>query len=610
VDEHANVVYISPAVARVLGYTPVQLVGTNGIELIHPSDRARAQETLVLALQSGQRAVTAELRAVHRDGGSRLLEVHARNLLDISAIGGIVVNAQDVTERRQVDEALRSSEERYRSIIETAGEGVIIRDRSDQITFVNQRMADVLGYTTHELIGRPILDIVSEEDRPSFEDAMLRRRGTGRDQFDLRARRKDGSAVSGIASGRPMYDSHGDYVGGLIMFMDITGRKQLEEQLRQAQKMEAVGRLAGGIAHDFNNLLTAVRGNAELMLAEMPLDHALRPDLEEISRAAERASSLTRQLLAFSRRQILQPRVLNIDGVVSEMERLLRRLIGEDVELITRPNANGARVEADRGQLEQVLMNLAVNARDAMPSGGRVTIETDVVDLDDEFAALHPGAVPGSYARLSVHDTGSGMDARTLSHVFEPFFTTKGVGQGTGLGLATVYGIVKQSGGYISVNSEAGTGTRFEIYLPLVTDKTDQNREVQPRLPTRGEGQTVLLVEDEDAVRALASRILRKQGYEVLEASDGMEARRIAENYSGFIHILLTDVVMPRMGGRELVELLQPLRPGIRVLYMSGYTDDALVHHGVVSGGGTWFLEKPFTPEALVRKLREVIEAS
>jgi two-component system, cell cycle sensor histidine kinase and response regulator CckA len=609
VDASANIIYTSPAMERITGYRPDDVRGINAFELVHPADLEYARKVLTQTLENPDRTVSAELRVRHKQGGWRVLDYRVRNMLASPAVCGIVVNAQDVTERRRSEEALRASEERYRSIIETASEGVIIRDDSDHMTFVNQRMADILGYTVEELIGRHIINIVCDEDRTEVSQMLKRGRGTGRHDADFRARRKDGSEVWGIVSSRPLYDADGSYAGALTMFLDITGRKQLEEQLRHSQKMEAIGRLAGGIAHDFNNLLTAIRGHAELLLGDMPVDHSLRADLEEINRAAERASSLTRQLLAFSRRQILQPRILDIDAVVTELERFIRRLIGEDVELVTNRKAAGARVRADRGQLEQVLMNLAVNARDAMPQGGTLTIETSTATLGEEYVQLHPAATPGDYVRLSVADTGVGMDARTLSHVFEPFFTTKGIGEGTGLGLATVYGIVKQSGGHIAVQSEVNVGSTFEIYLPKVKEAAEPAREISATTRDEGRGQTVLLAEDEDAVRSLAVRILRKHGYHVLEARDGLEALRVSDNYSGFIHVLLTDVVMPRMGGRELVERLLPHRPGLRVLYVSGYTDDALVHYGIVTDSSTWFLEKPFTPDALARKLREVIES-
>ena len=609
VNADGSVRYSSPSLERMLGYRPDERVGLSVFDLIHPDDRPEMYRHFNELRAHPDKLVAAKCRVQRKDGRWRVLDFVARNLLLDPVVGGIVVNTHDVTDQTQFEERLRASEERYRTIIETAGEGVIIRDASDRITFVNQRMADILGYSTDDLLGRHITEIAHAEDQPALDEVLRKRQVASREQFDFRARRKDGSEVWGLVSARPMHNARGELVGALTMFMDITGRKQLEEQLRQAQKMEAVGRLAGGIAHDFNNLLTAIRGHAELLLTELAAENPLRVDIEEINRAAERASSLTRQLLAFSRRQILQLRVLDLDAVVAEMDKLTRRLIGEDIELVTRLDAAGARIRADRGQLEQVLMNLAVNARDAMPNGGRLTVDTRVVTLDDAYARTHPGAAPGTYLRLQVADTGTGMDARTLSHVFEPFFTTKGVGEGTGLGLATVYGIIKQSGGYIAVQSEPNAGTTFHIYLPIVNEEIDAAREAPVATSGDGAGQTVLLVEDEDAVRSLASRILRKRGYQVLEARDGFDAVRLSDSYGGFIHVLLTDVVMPRMGGRELVERLRPMRPGMRVLYMSGYTDDALLHHGVVTGSGTWFLEKPFTPSGLAEKLREVIES-
>jgi two-component system, cell cycle sensor histidine kinase and response regulator CckA len=608
-NDDGTVRYSTPSIQRLLGYRPEDREGRSAFELIHPDDHGEARRVFAALREHPDGIGRARLRVRAQSGEWRNLEFTASNLLQDPLVAGFVVNTRDISEQTIAEEALRASEERYRTIIETAGEGIVIRDSDDMINFANQRMADLLGYTIEDLIGRHFRDIVSAEEGETFKELLSRRRPGPREQFDLRARRADGTEIWGIVTQRPMTDARGKYVGALTMFTDITGRKLLEEQLRQAQKMEAVGRLAGGIAHDFNNLLTAIRGHAELLLSEMSAHHPLRADLVEINRAAERASTLTRQLLAFSRRQILQPRILDMDIVVVEMERLIRRLIGEDIELQTRPAARGARVRADRGQLEQVLMNLAVNARDAMPNGGRLTIETSIVDLDEKYARFHPGSVPGAYVRMGVADTGIGMDARTLSHVFEPFFTTKAVGKGTGLGLATVYGVVKQSGGYIAVQSEAGSGTSFDIFLPRVLDASDPARESNGRVDPERTGQTVLLAEDEDAVRSLASRVLRKHGYQVLEARDGADALRVADSYAGFIHILLTDVVMPRMGGRELVERLTPVRPGMRVLYMSGYTDDALVHHGVLTGSGTWFLEKPFTPDSLAMKLREVIEA-
>jgi len=387
---------------------------------------------------------------------------------------------------------------------------------------------------------------------------------------------------------------------------DVTEQRHLEEQFRQSQKMEAVGQLAGGIAHDFNNLLTAILGNTQLLLRDLPPGDSKRGDVEEIRKASERAASLTRQLLAYSRRQMLQPEVLDLNVVVAEMDRMLRRLIGEHIALVTVLAPDLGRVRADPNQIEQVIVNLAVNARDAMPDGGKLMIETANLTLDESFAQAHLGSVAGEYALLAVTDTGTGMDATVRAHVFEPFFTTKEVGKGTGLGLATVYGIVKQSGGYISVYSEVGHGSTFKIYLPRIVATADAVGSVQKGGPTRGT-ETVLVVEDEPAVLQLSQRALEAQGYVVLAASDPPAALRVVERHGGTIHLLLTDVVMPTMSGAELAERLVAQRPGIRVLYMSGYPGDAVVQHGALPSGSA-FLQKPFSPDGLSRKVRDVLD--
>jgi two-component system, cell cycle sensor histidine kinase and response regulator CckA len=380
-----------------------------------------------------------------------------------------------------------------------------------------------------------------------------------------------------------------------------------EEQFRQSQKLEAVGQLAGGIAHDFNNLLTVITGYGDLILNRLSGHDPLRPKVEEIRKAAERATSLTSQLLAFSRKQTLQPVVLDLNSLVTDVSKMLRRLIGEDIEFITLLRPEAGRVNADPGQLEQVLMNLVVNARDAMPQGGKIIIETAKVESDRAYADLHVGVQPGKYVMLAVSDTGTGMDEETQAHIFEPFFTTKEVGKGTGLGLSTVYGIVKQSEGHIWVDSELGKGTTFKIYLPLVEEEGDgHKRAAEPAALPRGT-ETLLLVEDEAMVRALTCTILEEYGYRVLEAANGEEALRICEQHCVDIQLMLTDVVMPLMSGRELANRVKTICPHLCVLYMSGYTDDVIVHHGVLDPG-TSFLEKPFTPEALARKVREVLD--
>jgi len=385
-------------------------------------------------------------------------------------------------------------------------------------------------------------------------------------------------------------------------------RKDLQAQLNQSQKLEAVGQLAGGIAHDFNNLLTAIMGYSQLSLVRLPLDNPLRPNLEEIKKAGDRAASLTRQLLAFSRKQVMQPRVFDLNSVIADLEKMLRRMIAEDIELRTRFQAKLGNVKADPGQIEQVIVNLAVNARDAMPLGGKLTIETANIDLDETYAQQHLAVVPGAYVMLAVSDTGMGMDAETQQHIFEPFFTTKEVGKGSGLGLSTVYGIVKQSGGNIWVYSETGKGTTVKIYLPRVDEVAEEYKRTvaQSDLPQGNE--TILLVEDDEMVRRVAREVLKTSGYRVLEAASGSAARQICEQNKDVIHLLLTDVVMPEMSGREVVNRLLPMHPEMRVLYMSGYAENAIVHHGVLDQGIS-FIQKPFGPQALALKVREVLDS-
>jgi len=382
---------------------------------------------------------------------------------------------------------------------------------------------------------------------------------------------------------------------------------QTQEQLTQARKMEAVGRLAGGVAHDFNNLLTVMIGRTQLLLRRLDAHDPIRPELDLVQATADQAADLTRQLLAFSRKQVLQPTVLNLNGAVQNLGEMLKRLIGEDIVLVTELGSALGHVKADPTQIQQVVMNLAANARDAMPRGGRLTLETANVDLDATYARQHVGVQPGRYVMLAVTDTGVGIAPDTRAHLFEPFFTTKGPGQGTGLGLATVYGIVKQSDGHIWVYSEPGRGTTFKIYLPRVDATVDP---VMPELDllanTHGH-ETILLVEDAPAVRVLARDVLKAQGYTVVEAQHGREALRIAEQYAGPIHLLLTDVVMPEMNGRDLVEQLAPLRPSMAIIYMSGYTDTVVVHHGGLDPGAA-FLQKPFTPSALLGKIRQLLD--
>ena len=411
---------------------------------------------------------------------------------------------------------------------------------------------------------------------------------------------------------QPFHGSDGELLGVIGVALDITDRKHLADQLRQSAKMQAVGELAGGVAHDFNNLLMVVKGHAEMLterLAKIPPDLSgqARQNVEQIQQAAERAAALTRQLLAFSRKQVLQPRVLDLNDAVAGMIQMVSRVIGENIELAFLPGSKLGRVKADPSQIEQVILNLVVNARDAMPGGGRLTIETSNVDLDSNYVAQHAVVETGPFVMLTVSDTGMGMDAATQARIFEPFFTTKEQGRGTGLGLATVYGVVKQSGGYIWVYSEVGHGTTFKVYLPQVASEAETKRPEKPAAGPAPGSETILLVEDEESVRELVSDYMRARGYKIIDAADGASALEIAEGYKGPIHLLITDVVMPRISGRELATRLAAKRTGLKVLYISGYTDDSIFRHGVLEGGMA-FLQKPFNLKAIAQKVREVLD--
>ncbi len=510
--------------------------------------------------------------------------------------------------RRRAEQAARESEARAQRILDTTREGVWMTDVSGRTTFVNRQMAAMVGHPEAELLGRSLFDFLHPESRVRVMADFERRRQGVPGQSDARLRRRDGSDLWVLLDSVPLLDSTGKPEGELAMMMDLTIPRRLEDQLRQAQKMEAVGSLAGGVAHDFNNILSVILSYTHLMLDGLKEGDPLRDDVKEVRRAGERAVELTRQLLAFSRQQMLQPRVVDLNQIVLGLQKMLRRMLSEDVQLSLLTAASVGPVFADPGQVEQILMNLVVNARDAMPDGGSITIETANVNLDVGYASTHHDVVPGPYVMFAVTDTGTGMDAAVQARIFEPFFTTKEQGKGTGLGLSTVFGIVKQSGGHIWLYSEPGKGTTFKVYLPR-TDKQPEAPVAAVEAPDTLRGsETVLVVEDEEQVRTIIRSVLRGHGYNVLEAQNGGEAFLIAEQYGAKIHLLLTDVVMPRMSGRQLAERLAPARPEMKVMYLSGYTENAIVHHGVLDAG-VFFLQKPFTPDTLGRKVREVLDA-
>jgi len=506
-------------------------------------------------------------------------------------------------------EERKRAEDRFRVLVETAPTAIVIADEKGRIVEMNAQALRMFGYDRGELIGKTVETLLPERLWHSHQghrsgymkEPHARPMGMG---MELLASRKDGTEFPVEISLGPLVTREGVLVSSTIV--DITGRKKMEGQLRHSQRMEAIGKLAGGVAHDFNNLLTVIIGCADVVLETLSPDHAATKKVEMVRKAGASAADLTRQLLAFSRQQMLQPRVLDLKEIVERTEVLLCRLIGENIKLTISLEPSLGRVKADPGQIEQVLLNLAVNARDAMPKGGRLSIEARNVELDESYKKEHKPVIPGRYVMLAVEDSGCGMDRETQAWIFDPFFTTKELGRGTGLGLATVYGIVKQSGGYVWVYSELGKGTIFKVYLPRVEQSVQKAEPTEPvELITQG-CETILLAEDSESLREMAREYLESVGYTVLEADSGSEALQKAKDFDGTIHLLLTDVVMPEMSGPELARQLASLRPEIRVIFTSGYTDDSIARQGVLDPAVA-FIQKPYRPKALARKIREVL---
>jgi PAS domain S-box-containing protein len=596
--------FVSKQAERLLGY-PIERWLTDPLfwkDHIHTEDRDWAVEYSRKAT-SEKRDHALEYRMMAADGRP----VWFRDMVTVVVDDGRAAKRRgvmvDITTRKQAEEELNMLAQAIRS----TSDCVSITDMEDNILFVNNAFLKTYGYEEAELIGKNI-DVVRSTNNPSeVVEEILPATLRGGWQGELLNRRKSGGEFPIFLSTSIVRGEHGEPLALIGVARDIGERKLLEEQLRQAQKMEAVGRLAGGIAHDFNNLLTAILGYSDLVLSQITEADPLQRDVEEIRRAGLRASSLTRQLLAYSRRQMLQPEVLELNSVVANMDKMLRRVIGENIKFVTLLQSALGPVKADPGQIEQVILNLVINARDAMPSGGKLIIETKNVELDRTYPMQRSFLPPGHYVMLVVTDTGVGMGPETKSQIFEPFFTTKEIGKGTGLGLSTVYGIVKQSGGDISVYSEPGKGTAFKIYLPRVERAAQKQRGIAAVPKPGGGSETILLVEDEDAVRHLARDVLQQRGYSVLEAAEGEEALRISETHQGAIQLILTDVVMPGMNGRELASRVASRHAGIKILYMSGYTDESIVHHGILAPGAD-FLSKPFTPDILSRKVRQLLD--
>jgi two-component system cell cycle sensor histidine kinase/response regulator CckA len=746
VARSGKVTYVSPAVEGVLGYCPQELVGLDTLDLFHPDDRATAAAVREDFYGPRKlRRAQLKLRIRHAAGGYRAVDLTLRDFADEPTIQGIVANFHDVTERDQaLDElrlseaTLRESEARHRRIVETTSEGIWLLDTERKTLFVNRRMAEMIGRTPDEMIGRPALSFAAEGSTARMAKAYVEIRDGLASRVETPLQRKDGSTCWVSVAGSPLFDEAGRFEGALAMVTDITASREAvalrarlaaivesssdailsssldgtilswndgarrlygysaeeaigrpatlvaipgheaevaglfarvasgvphlvdttrrrkdgsivevsvtlspirdsdgaivgvsaiahdvteqrraeraerslheaEEQLRQAQKLEALGQLAGGVAHDFNNLLSVILGYTSILLDDLGDRDPARADVAEIHDAGVRASDLTRQLLAFSRKQVLQPRVIEVDALLARNEKMLRRLLGEGIELVLVMSPARKTVRADPGQLEQVLMNLAVNARDAMPGGGRLTLEAGLTTLDEQ-AASRMGVAHGEYVTISMTDTGAGVEEAVRGRIFEPFFTTKEQGKGTGLGLATVFGIVKQSAGHIEMESVVGSGTTFRVFLPSTSELPEAEETSDAAdLPTARPGETLLLVEDDERLRTLARNVLRRAGYRVLDAANAGEALLVCEQHEGVIDMMVTDVVMPRMSGHQLAIRLRATRPSMRVLYVSGYTDDTVLHHGVESGHLA-FLGKPFTPTALIKKVREVLD--
>jgi two-component system cell cycle sensor histidine kinase/response regulator CckA len=611
---------VNPSLCEMLGHREEDLLTTDFQTLTHPDDLELDMDYVSQMLAREIRTYQMEKRYIHKQGSvvwgllsvSLVRDAEGKPLYFISEV-------QDITERKHAEDQLNVERRLISTLFDQLPVGVLFRKMDGHYKQANKTSSRILGIAEEELIEMRSDRMWSLVKAATVDDAPLDPQNTpsmvairterATEPLELLITTPAGERRRLSVSAAPLVGDKGKLFGSVTVITDITEQHVLQEQLLQAQKVESIGVLAGGIAHDFNNLLTAILGYCQLTLRRLTADDRLYRNVLEIKKAADRATKLTAQLLAFSRKQILQPKVMDLNETVSNISKMLRQLIGEDIDLVSVLHSQLEMIRADPSQIEQVIMNLAINARDAMPMGGKLTIETAYVELDENYARQHAGVQPGPYVMLAVSDTGTGIHPQLKERIFEPFFTTKGVGKGTGLGLSTVYGIVKQSGGNIWVYSEEGLGTTFKIYLPrlLKSGKAETPPETPLEAPQGNE--VVLLVEDEELVRNMTTDILGIHGYHVLVAANGQEAIKICEEYGGQIDLMLTDVVMPRISGKQLYELCRPFRPAMRVLFMSGYTDNAIVHHGVLDEGIN-FIQKPFTPDKLARKIREVIDGS
>ncbi len=594
-----------PSWTTFTGQSAGDALGRGWIEALHAEDREGAAGVLKQALEA-RSPFRTEYRLRRHDGEYRVLAVRGAPVVEEDgAVREWIAAATDITDDKQAETLRRATEKKYRQIVDGAPEGIWILDSENRTTFANARMAQLLGRSDDDMPGKNLFDFLDEEGRANaMENLACCRQGVAA-QFDLKLRTLDGHDLRTRASTLPLFDEAGQYSGALALIIDLTEQKLLEGQMQQAEKLQALGQLAGGVAHGLNNFLTVINGYTDLLMGKVPRSNPLHESVAQIKKAGEQAVGLVAPLLAFSQGQILWAKVLDVNEVVKEAETTLRARLGEEIRLTTVLSPTLGPVKADPEQLQQVLMNLAANAHDAMRTGGSLVIETQNVDLDESYAAKNPGVNPGPYVHLKVTDTGSGMSIETLAHLFEPFYTTKTQGQGLGLGLATVYGIVKQSGGSIRAESELGKGTTFHIYLPRIGETVPLAEEGKPGAATLRGTETVLVVDDQEEIRKLAQVVLKSNGYKVVVAANGWEALLYSERHAGPIHLMLTDVVMPGMTGQELAERLRPLRPEMAVMFMSGYLENGPGQSGSLSASG--FLSKPFSPDTLATKVREVL---
>jgi two-component system cell cycle sensor histidine kinase/response regulator CckA len=608
-DLRGNLTFFNDPICKISGYTRDELMGMNSRNYLSPETAKKVYEIFNKVYQTGKPVSKVCHEFIKKDGSKTTVEASASLIRDSEdkpvGFRGIM---RDVTEENKIEAELMQTKSFLQNIFDSSAEGIITTDLHGNIIYTSPRVKDILLYNQEELIGKKAYSFYrnGKEDAKAIMKALTEK-GELR-SHEIKFIRRDGRPVDINLSASFLKDETGETIGTLGIYSDITEEKRLEAQLLQSQKMEAIGTLAGGVAHDFNNILTTIIGNCHFALTSLQKEDPLFEDIEDIKRAGERAADLTRQLLAFSRKQLIQPKILDINEVLTDMGKMISRLIGEDIEMSMATAPDLWHVEADPGQIEQIVMNLVVNAKDAMPRGGMLTIETANVVLNEDYL-LDQGIVgeAGNFVMFAISDNGIGMDKETQEHIFEPFYTSKGSDKGTGLGLSTIYGIVKQNRGYVFVYSEPMQGSTFKVYLPGTEKEASRESKEQYIAKGLGGSETVLIVEDDSNVRKLLRNSLKKKGYRILEAENGENALRVGQTHDGSIDLILTDVVMPKMSGKELAKRMEKIDPHVKVIFMSGYTDDAIVKHGILPQGQQ-YIQKPFTPNSLVRKVREVLD--